>query len=154
MRYKWQSGARVVCSCRSARIKVAIRVWFLVKIIMSFFKKKLYIPSNSMNIRFRSFWEIKVNYIGNILEVHTSWHSILFIFSSKETTKQSIQCPNAIFNRLVLSSNIWRHGLRHIMWVFQCGCKHSLFRRFKCIYWNGKISTSAIQLTIKLFFHW
>lgn len=47
VRYKWQSGARVVCSCRSARIKVAIRVWFLVKIIMSFFFKRncTYLPT-------------------------------------------------------------------------------------------------------------
>lgn len=79
-------------------------------------------------------------------------YSLSLALKTQQNSQHSVQMQ--FLNRLVLPSNIWRHGLRHIMWSFQCGCKHSLFRRFKCIYWNGKISTSAVQLNIKLFFHW
>lgn len=42
---------------------------------------KLYLPSNSMNVRIESCGEIKVDDVGNILEVHASGDSVLFVFT-------------------------------------------------------------------------
>ena len=42
---------------------------------------KLYLPSNSMNVRIESCGEIEVDDVGNILEVHASGDSVLFVFT-------------------------------------------------------------------------
>lgn len=53
----------------------------LMKAERSTTQLKLYLPSDSMNVRIDSCGEIEVDDVGDILEVHASGDSVLFVFT-------------------------------------------------------------------------